>query len=125
MTGPVRIAAISLGATVGLLALKLALGIVSGSIAVLSDAIDSATDLVGGTAALVSVRVAIWPADEDHPYGHGKVESISASVAATVVAIGCGVVVFPAGRRLGGGRPGVPGHGGAGPMRVAAPPPRF
>ncbi|HEU5324157.1 MAG TPA: cation transporter, partial [Methylomirabilota bacterium] len=58
MTGPVRIAAISLSATIGLLTLKLVLGIVSGSIAVLSDAIDSATDLVGGTAALVSVRVA-------------------------------------------------------------------
>src|SRR3972149_2716624 len=128
MTGPVRIAAISLGATVGLLALNLPLGIVSGSIAVLSDAIDSATDLVGGTAALVSVRVAIWPADEDHPYGHGKVESISASVAATVVAIGCGFVVFQAVRRLGGGSPGSdgivgPGAGGRAPPSPHFPPP--
>ncbi|MBF8286679.1 MAG: dimer protein, partial [Dehalococcoidia bacterium] len=120
MTGPVRIAAISLGATVGLLALKLTLGIVSGSIAVLSDAIDSATDLVGGTAALVSVRVAIWPADEDHPYGHGKVESISASVAATVVAIGCGFVVFQAVRRLVEGSPEIDVIVGLAPMIVAA-----
>ena len=120
MTGPVRIAAISLSATVGLLALKLTLGIVSGSIAVLSDAIDSATDLVGGTAALVSVRVAIWPADEDHPYGHGKVESISASVAATVVAIGCGFVVFQAVRRLVEGSPEIDVIVGLAPMIVAA-----
>ncbi|HLA18408.1 MAG TPA: cation diffusion facilitator family transporter [Dehalococcoidia bacterium] len=120
MTGPVRIAAISLGTTVGLLALKLTLGIISGSIAVLSDAIDSATDLVGGTAALVSVRVAIWPADEDHPYGHGKVESISASVAATVVAIGCGFVVFQAVRRLVEGSPEIDVVVGVAPMIVAA-----
>ena len=120
MTGPVRIAAISLGTTVCLLALKLTLGIISGSIAVLSDAIDSATDLVGGTAALVSVRVAIWPADEDHPYGHGKVESISASVAATVVAIGCGFVVFQAVRRLVEGSPEIDVVVGVAPMIVAA-----
>jgi cation diffusion facilitator family transporter len=105
MNAPVRIAAISLATTVLLLGLKLAVGIISGSIAVLSDAIDSATDVVGGTAALASVRIAAWPADEDHPYGHGKVESISASVAATVVAIGGGFVVFQAVRRLSTGSP--------------------
>src|SRR3989337_2693795 len=98
---PVRIAAISLVTTAGLLALKLVLGLLSGSIAVLSDALDSGTDLVGATAALVSVRIAAWPADEDHPYGHGKVESLSASVAATIVAIGGGFVVFQTIRRLG------------------------
>lgn len=100
MTASVRIAAISLIVTICLLALKLTLGIISGSIAVLSDAIDSGTDLVGGTAALISVRIAAWPADEEHPYGHGKVESISASTAAAVVAIGGGFVVFQAVRRL-------------------------
>jgi cation diffusion facilitator family transporter len=100
MNAPARIAAISLATTICLLALKLTLGIISGSIAVLSDAIDSGTDVVGGTAALISIRVAAWPADQDHPYGHGKVESISASVAATVVAIGGGFVVFQSVRRL-------------------------
>ena len=102
---PVRIAAISLVTTASLLALKLVLGLLSGSIAVLSDAVDSGTDLAGATAALVSVRVAAWPADEDHPYGHGKVESISASVAATVIAVGGGFVVFQAVRRLLAGSP--------------------
>jgi cation diffusion facilitator family transporter len=100
MSAPVRIATISLTTTICLLSLKLILGIISGSIAVLSDAIDSGTDVVGGTAALISVQIATWPADEDHPYGHGKVESISASVAATVVAFGGGFVVFQAMRRL-------------------------
>lgn len=120
MTAPVRIAAISLGVTVCLLGIKLAIGIISGSIAVLSDAIDSGTDLVGGTAALISVRVAAWPADEEHPYGHGKVESVSASVAATVVAIGAGFVTFQAIRRLVGGSPEIDVALGLIPMVIAA-----
>jgi cation diffusion facilitator family transporter len=120
MTPPVRVAAISLGVTVCLLVLKLVLGILSGSIAVLSDAVDSATDIASGTAALVSVHLAAWPADEEHPYGHGKVESISASVAATVVAIGGGFVVFQAMRRLIVGSPEIDIAYGLPPMAVAA-----
>jgi cation diffusion facilitator family transporter len=102
---PVRIAAISLVATAGLLALKLVLGLISDSIAVLSDAVDSGTDLAAGGAALVSVRYALQPADKDHPYGHGKAEAISAGVAAGIVGIGGGFVVFQALRRLFGDQP--------------------
>jgi len=97
---PVRIAAISLVTTAALLVLKLVLGLISGSIAVLSDAVDSGTDLTAGAAALISVRIAAQPADEEHPYGHGKVETISASVAATIIGIGGGVIVYQAVRRL-------------------------
>lgn len=100
---PVRIAAISLAVTASLLILKLVLGLISGSIAVLSDAVDSGTDLTAGAAALISIRIAAQPADEEHPYGHGKVETISASVAATIIALGGGVIVFQALRRLVGG----------------------
>ncbi len=102
---PVRIAAISLITTACLLALKLTLGLISGSIAVLSDAVDSGTDLTAATAALLSVRIAAQPADESHPYGHGKVESMSASVAATIVGLGGGLVVIQAVRRLLGDSP--------------------
>ena len=97
---PVRIAAISLAVTAGLLVLKLILGLISGSIAVLGDAVDSGTDLTAGAAALISIRIAAQPADEDHPYGHGKVETISAAVAATIIGIGGGIIVFQAVRRL-------------------------
>jgi cation diffusion facilitator family transporter len=102
---PVRIAAISLITTAGLLVLKLIFGLISGSIAVLGDAVDSATDLTAGAAALISVRIAAQPADEEHPYGHGKVETISAAVAATIIGVGGGVIVYQAVRRLieGGG----------------------
>ncbi len=100
-----RIATISLATTACLLALKLAVGLLSGSIAVLSDAVDSGSDLAAATAALLSVRVANQPADEEHPYGHGKIESISAAVAATIVGVGGGFVVFQAIRRLLGTAP--------------------
>jgi cation diffusion facilitator family transporter len=102
---PVRIAAISLVATAGLLALKLTLGLISDSIAVLGDAVDSGTDLTAATAALLSVQIAARPADEDHPYGHGKVESLSAGVAATIIALGGTFVVIQAVRRLVGDQP--------------------
>lgn len=97
---PVRIAAISLIATAGLLVLKLVLGLISHSIAVLGDAVDSGTDLTAATAALISVQIAARPADESHPYGHGKVESLSAGVAATIIALGGTFVVVQAVRRL-------------------------
>jgi len=102
---PVRIAAISLVATAGLLVLKLTIGLLSHSIAVLGDAVDSATDLTAATAALLSVRIAAAPADEDHPYGHGKVESVSAAVAATIIGLGGTFVVIQAVRRLLGHQP--------------------
>ena len=102
---PVRIAAVSLFVTACLLALKLTLGLLSGSIAVLSDAVDSGTDLVGGAAALFSVRVSRMPEDEEHPFGHGKIEAVSAAVAATVIALGGGLVTYQAVRRLVEGSP--------------------
>lgn len=104
---PARIAAISLTVTCALLFIKLILGLISGSIAVLGDAVDSATDLVGGAAALISVRIASTPADEEHPYGHGKVEAVSASVAATVIAMGGGLVATQAVIRLIDGSPSI------------------
>lgn len=102
---PFRIAAISLVVTASLLALKLVLGLISDSIAVLSDAVDSGTDLAAGFAALFSVRIASQPADESHPYGHGKVEALSASVAATIIGVGGFVITYQAVRRLIEGSP--------------------
>jgi cation diffusion facilitator family transporter len=96
----VRAATVSLVVTLGLLILKLTLGLISGSIAVLSDALDSGEDLLAAAAALFSVRVAARPADWEHPYGHGKAESISAAVSAGVVGLGGGFIIYQALRRI-------------------------
>ncbi len=97
---PTRIVAIEFLASLGLLGIQLVLGLLSGSIAVLSDALDTATDLVSAATAFFSVRLATSPPDETHPYGHGKIEAISASASAGVIAVGVGIVVFEALRRI-------------------------
>lgn len=74
------VAMVSVLAALAMTLLKLAAGLASGSLGMLSDAAHSALDLVGAALTYLSVRVADRPADDDHPYGHAKVENISAFV---------------------------------------------
>lgn len=60
--------------------LKLIVGIVTGSVAVISEAIHSTLDLVASLIAFFSVRISSRSADKTHPYGHGKVENISGTI---------------------------------------------
>lgn len=80
--------------------LKLAAGILSGSLGVLSDAAHSALDLGGATLTFFSVRVSDKPADEDHTYGHGKVENLSAFIEAGLMAISCAWIIWEAIARI-------------------------
>ena len=95
-----RAAALSFTSNFTLMILKFVVGIMSGSIAVLSDAVDSAEDVVASTFALISIRLASQPADEEHPYGHGKAESIAAAGQALLIAGGGGFIIAQALRRL-------------------------
>jgi cation diffusion facilitator family transporter len=95
-----RAAALSFTSNVTLMMLKFAVGILTGSIAVLSDAVDSAEDAIASLFAFASIRVASRPADEDHPYGHGKAESIAAAGQALLIAGGGGFIIFQAVSRL-------------------------
>lgn len=72
-----RVALNSMLAAAAMTALKLITGIISGSLGVLSDAAHSGLDLVGAAMTFFSVRVSDLPADEDHTYGHGKIENLS------------------------------------------------
>ena len=71
---------LSVAAACAITALKLAVGLMTGSLGMLSDAAHSGVDLLGAGITLISVRVSDKPADEDHPYGHGKVENLSGFV---------------------------------------------
>jgi cation diffusion facilitator family transporter len=95
-----RAAALSFASNATLLVLKLIVGIVTGSIAVLSDAVDSAEDAVASTFAFFSVRVSARPPDAEHPYGHGKVESLAAVAQSTLIAGGGVFIIVQAVRRL-------------------------
>ncbi len=77
-------------------ALKLAAGLFSGSLGVLSDAAHSGLDLAGAALTFFSVRVSDKPADEDHTYGHGKIENVSSLAEAALMAISCAWIIFEA-----------------------------
>ncbi|MFZ3588292.1 cation diffusion facilitator family transporter [Bacillus sp. DJP31] len=65
--------------------LKGVIGTISNSKALLADAVNSASDVAGSIAVYIGVRAAKQPPDEDHPYGHGKAESIAAIIVAVLL----------------------------------------
>ncbi len=73
-----KVAWVSIIVTVLLIAAKLIVGLSTGSLAILSQAADSGLDLAAVIITLLAVRVSSIPPDEDHPYGHGKFENLSA-----------------------------------------------
>src|SRR5882724_3688899 len=88
-----RAAAVSIASNSALIALKLAAAAVTGSVAILSEALHSMIDLIASVVAFVSVRKADEPADVDHPYGHEKVENVGATIEAMLILVGAGVIV--------------------------------
>ena len=93
-------AALSIASNSTLIALKLAAGAITGSIAILTEAIHSLIDLVASVVAFVSVRKADEPADAEHPYGHEKVENLAAAIEGMLILVGAGIIVYEATRRL-------------------------
>lgn len=77
----------------GLLAVKFLAFIITGSNTILSDALESIVNVVAGSFALYSLVLAAKPKDRDHPYGHGKIEFISAGIEGTLILIaGIGII---------------------------------
>ncbi len=98
-----RAAAVSIASNTTLIVFKLVVGLLSGSIAIISEALHSASDLVAAIVAFWSVRRAGEPADARHPYGHEKVENVSGVVEALLIIAAAGVIIYEAVRRLAGG----------------------
>jgi cation diffusion facilitator family transporter len=88
-----RAAALGLVATVGLTLFKLGVGAVSGSVGVLSEGIHSFLDLISAMVTYYAAPHSIKPADDDHPFGHGKFETIS-SLFESLLLILAAVVIF-------------------------------
>ena len=80
--------------------LKVAVGLLTGSLGILSEAAHSGLDLVAAAVTYFSVRVADKPADSAHPFGHGKVEHLSAFVETALLLATCAWIMFEAIRRL-------------------------
>jgi cation diffusion facilitator family transporter len=95
-----RAAWVSIVSNTVLIAFKLVVGVISGSIGIISEALHSGSDLVASIIALVSVRAAAKPADPSHRYGHEKVENISGVVEGLLIFAAAIVIVFEAVNKL-------------------------
>lgn len=93
-------ASVSLGTAFSLAILKLATGLVTGSLAVITSAMDSLLDILMSGVNFMAIRQAELPADERHPYGHGKFETVATIFQALVIAGSGGWICVEAVRRL-------------------------
>ncbi|WP_408020073.1 cation diffusion facilitator family transporter [Sporosarcina obsidiansis] len=87
---------ISLFSNIVLTVLKLIVGFVFKSPVLLADGFHNAGDVVASAAALTSMRISKLPADEDHPYGHGKAEVIGSSIVAIILGLAAIYIAFEA-----------------------------
>ncbi|MEI8140088.1 MAG: cation diffusion facilitator family transporter [bacterium] len=94
------VAALSILSNATLVVLKLLVGLLIGSVSVLSEAIHSAVDLVASVIAFLSVRTSAKPADVRHPFGHGKYENLSGAIEALLIFLAAIWIIFEAVHKL-------------------------
>src|ERR671935_3162963 len=87
-------------AAIAITALKIIVGVTTGSLGILSEAAHSLLDLIAAVITFFSVRVSDKPADADHQYGHGKIENFSAFIETGLLLLTCFWIVYEAIRRL-------------------------
>src|SRR5258708_22466689 len=84
-----RVAFVSVVAAALLTTMKLVLGLLTGSLGILSEGAHSGLDFVAAAITYFSVRLADKPADSSHPFGHGKVENLSAFIETRLLLVTC------------------------------------
>jgi len=85
---------------IGLIALKVVVAVITGSISIWAQALDRFLDVFAIAIVLFAIRIASMPADEEHPFGHGKVEGIAAIVQAALIFAAGGLIIYSAVRRI-------------------------
>jgi len=93
-------AKLSLLVVTGLVGLKIAVAIITGSLSILAQAVDSFLDLFAVAIIFFAVGIATRPADESHPFGHGKVEAIAAVGQAMLILTAGGFIIYSAVQRI-------------------------
>jgi cation diffusion facilitator family transporter len=96
----VRYLLLSLGAAIATIALKLTAASVTGSVGLLSDALESVVNLVAVLVALWALRLAARPPDPVHQFGHGKAEYLSAAVEGTMIFVAAALIIWTSIGRL-------------------------
>ncbi|MBX3386994.1 MAG: cation transporter [Phycisphaeraceae bacterium] len=93
-SSPSRFAALGLVLNLCLAAAKLLAGLIGNSFALVADAVESITDILGSVVIWSGLRYGSLPPDEDHPYGHGKAEALAALIVACIIFLaGLGIAV--------------------------------
>lgn len=95
-----RVAGFSVIAAIFLTGFKLLVGLLTGSLGILSEALHSGLDLVAAVITYFSVRISDKPADKEHHFGHGKIENLSALIETLLLVITCVWIAFEAINRL-------------------------
>jgi cation diffusion facilitator family transporter len=95
-----RAAGFSIASNSALIVLKVVAGAVTGSIAILTEAVHSAIDLLASVVAFYSVRKAEEPPDPSHPYGHEKVENLTAALEGILILVGAAIIIYESVHRL-------------------------
>ncbi|MGQ9675370.1 MAG: cation diffusion facilitator family transporter [Chloroflexota bacterium] len=94
------VAALSVASNLTLTLLKLAVGVYIGSVSIVAEAIHSGVDLLAAIIAFLAVRSSGRPPDDDHPFGHGKIENVSGTVEAVLIFAAAGLIMYEAAQRL-------------------------
>lgn len=102
MNQKVRTARLSVFSNITLIILKVIVGLVSGSVSILSEAIHSTMDFIASVIAFFSVGISDTPPDERHPYGHGKFENVSGVIEALLIFAAAIWIIIEAIQRLNG-----------------------
>jgi cation diffusion facilitator family transporter len=100
MNAKVRIARLSIISNTTLIIMKVVVGILSGSVSIISEAIHSSMDLIAAVIAFVSVKMSDTPPDHRHPYGHGKIENISGVIEGLLIVVAAVLIIVKAVKKL-------------------------
>ncbi|BCZ45993.1 cation transporter [Clostridium gelidum] len=100
MNAKVKVARLSLLSNTSLIIMKLIVGLFTGSVSIISEAIHSTMDLLAAIIAFFCVRISDKPADDTHPYGHGKVENISGVIEALLIFIASVLIIIEAVKKI-------------------------
>lgn len=100
MNAKVKAARLSILSNTLLIIMKVVVGILSGSVSIISEAIHSSMDLIAAMIAYFSVKVSDNPPDSKHPYGHGKVENVSGVIEAVLIFVAAALIITEAIKKL-------------------------
>lgn len=100
MKEKIKVAKLSILSNTGLIGIKLAAGLSTGSVSIISEAIHSTMDLAASVIAFFSVKISSKPADKQHPYGHGKFENVSGVLEAILIFIASLWIIIESAKKL-------------------------